>query len=30
MEDQYFGHPERVLACMAEVELELYKVRRAR
>jgi glutamine synthetase len=27
MEDQYFGAiPERVLACMAEVELELYKV----
>jgi glutamine synthetase len=27
MEDQYFGTiPERVLACMAEVELELYKV----
>jgi glutamine synthetase len=26
MEDQYFGSiPERVLACMAEVELELYK-----
>jgi glutamine synthetase len=26
MEDQYFGAiPERVLACMAEVELELYK-----
>ena len=27
MEDQYFGAiPERVLACMAETELELYKV----
>jgi len=27
MEDQYFGSiPERVLACMAEVELELFKV----
>ena len=27
MEDQYFGAiPERVLACMAEVETELYKV----
>jgi glutamine synthetase len=27
LEDQYFGAiPERVLACMAEVELELYKV----
>jgi glutamine synthetase len=27
MEDQYFGAiPERVLACMSEVELELYKV----
>jgi len=27
MEDQYFGAiPERVLACMAEAELELYKV----
>jgi len=27
MEDQYFGAiPERVLACMAEVELELYKI----
>src|SRR5687767_11002022 len=27
MEDQYFGAiPERVLSCMAEVELELYKV----
>jgi glutamine synthetase len=27
MEDQYFGSiPERVLACMSEVELELYKV----
>ena len=27
MEDQYFGAiPERVLACMADVELELYKV----
>ena len=27
MEDQYFGSiPERVLACMAETELELYKV----
>jgi glutamine synthetase len=27
MEDQYFGHiPERVLACMADVELELFKV----
>jgi glutamine synthetase len=27
MEDQYFGTiPDRVLACMAEVELELYKV----
>src|SRR2546427_2325891 len=26
MEDQYFGAiPERILACMAEVELELYK-----
>src|SRR5678810_831662 len=26
LEDQYFGSiPERVLACMAEVELELYK-----
>ena len=26
MEDQYFGHiPERVLACMMEVETELYK-----
>jgi glutamine synthetase len=27
MEDQYFGHiPARVLACMAEAELELFKV----
>jgi glutamine synthetase len=27
MEDQYFGHiPARVLACMSEVEAELYKV----
>jgi len=27
MEDQYFGAiPERVLACMAEVELELFKI----
>src|SRR5918993_4318300 len=27
MEDQYFGSiPDRVLACMSEVELELYKV----
>src|SRR6185295_14488088 len=27
MEDQYFGAiPERILACMSEVELELYKV----
>jgi glutamine synthetase len=27
MEDQYFGAiPERVLACMADVEMELYKV----
>jgi len=27
MEDQYFGSiPERVLACMAEVELELFKI----
>jgi glutamine synthetase len=27
MEDQYFGSiPERVMACMAEVELELFKV----
>ena len=27
MEDQYFGAiPERVLACMAEAELELYKI----
>jgi glutamine synthetase len=27
MEDQYFGAiPERVLACMADVELELYKI----
>ncbi|HVP38845.1 MAG TPA: glutamine synthetase III [Candidatus Saccharimonadales bacterium] len=27
MEDQYFGHiPERVLACMMEVERELYRV----
>src|ERR687897_2919062 len=27
MEDQYFGAiPERVLACMSEVELELYKI----
>ena len=30
MEDQYFGSiPERVLACMAEAELELFKVGRA-
>ena len=30
LEDQYFGSiPERVLACMAEVEAELYKRRRA-
>ena len=30
LEDQYFGSiPERVLACMAEFEAELYKCRRA-